>query len=95
MAVARRLRAATTPSGGTPDTAAHLGGDRKPCDHPRSSSQLVALGGAMHWRPLSTAANGEPFGAIFEESAIAEIIASPVLRDELSVRTRLCQLAMY
>ena len=51
---------------------------------------LVAMGGpALRWTPLSTAATGEPFGAVFEEP-IAEIIASSALRDEMSVCPRLC-----
>ena len=64
---------------------------------PRSSrrNRLVVMSGALRWTPLSITANGEPFGAVFERPAIAEIIASPALRDELSVRTHLCQLAMY
>jgi hypothetical protein len=46
-------------------------------------------GPALRWTPLSTAATGEPFGAVFEEP-IAEIIASSALRDEMSVCPRLC-----
>lgn len=56
---------------------------------------LVAMGGpALRWTPLSTAATGEPFGAVFEERPIAEIIASSALRDEMSVCPRLCSPAV-
>eukprot|EP01043_Picozoa_sp_COSAG02_P038021 COSAG02_NODE_2900_length_7779_cov_3.635547_3_plen_90_part_00 len=51
----------------------------------RACVVTVAMGGALRWTPLSTAATGEPFGAVFEEP-IAEIIASSALRDEMSVR---------
>ena len=50
-------------------------------------------GPALRWTPLSTAATGEPFGAVFEEP-IAEIIASSALRDEMSVCPRLCSPAV-
>jgi hypothetical protein len=38
--------------------------------------------GALPWTPLSTTSAGEHFGAVFDRP-IADIIASPELRDEM------------
>lgn len=37
----------------------------------------------LSWAPLSETAEGRPFGAVFSGTSVADVIASPALRDEM------------